>query len=271
MSRLRLIPVVVVATSALLGLKALEFASKGFSANASETTAFPRLKSPSERQTDMQSADPFADVVPDPITTAGGGGAPKSEPKAESHGGGSPAVGQNDLATPSKVDVKITDTKPTEAKPIPGQELLSEIAILQRLAERRKQIEQREKELETRELLLKATEDKLDKRVDELKSIENKIGATVDKKEDEKARELGNLVKMYESMKAKDAARVFDRLDTKLLVDIARQMNPKKLGDVVSKMSPDVAEKLTVELASRKSRDMPAAQGRDLPKIDGKS
>jgi flagellar motility protein MotE (MotC chaperone) len=78
---------------------------------------------------------------------------------------------------------------------------------------------------------------------------------------------------MYESMKAKDAARVFDRLESKLLVDIARQMNPKKLGDVVAKMDAEAAEKLTVELANRRSRETPAAAPapRELPKIDGRN
>jgi flagellar motility protein MotE (MotC chaperone) len=46
-------------------------------------------------------------------------------------------------------------------------------------------------------------------------------------------------------------------------------MNPKKLGDVVSKMSPDIAERLTVGLANRKANDAMPATGTELPKIEG--
>ncbi len=70
---------------------------------------------------------------------------------------------------------------------------------------------------------------------------------------------------MYENMKAKDAARIFDRLDMKILMDVASQMNPRRMSDVLAQMSPDAAERLTVELANRAG-----ASGSELPKIEGK-
>ncbi len=259
MTSLRLIPAVAIAAAALLGLKAIDLARDGRPRAVMEAGPSPTV---SERLKALM--DPF-DLDPvDPIVTGaagGGGGHEKPEAKAADSDGMKPAA--------PKVD--ITTEKPKEAQPPPGQELLSEIAILQKLNARRKALEEREKELEMRENLLKATEDKLGQRVDELKTIENKIGGDTVKKEADKGKELADLVKMYETMKAKDAARVFDRLDTKLLVDIARQMNPKKLGDVVSKMAPEAAEKLTVELANRKPAEAAMPPGRELPKIGGKS
>lgn len=239
----RLIPLVVFAAAVLLTLKGVHLVT----VRGQETAG---------------QADPFAGVVPDPIITAAGGGS-----KSDS---GGVATTASKGAESAKNRVEITDQRPAEAKPIPGQELLSEIAILQKLAERRKMLEAREKEIETREGLLKATEGKIEKRIDDLRTLEQSVGTAAVAKEDEKTKELEDLVKMYESMKAKDAARVFDRLDTKLLVGIARQMNPKKLGDVVAKMSPEAAEKLTVELANRRGREAEPAPGRELPKIEGK-
>ncbi|MEJ1161001.1 MotE family protein [Prosthecomicrobium sp. N25] len=247
MTQPRLLPLVVFATAVLLALKGVHLAI----ASGPEPV----------RVVAAADKDPFAGVDPDPVTTASGSGG--------GHGEAAPAAAPPGHGVePAKVKVEVTTEKPAEAKPIPGQELMSEIAILQKLAERRKLIEQREKELEMREQLLKATEGKIEKRIDDLKSIEGQIGTATKAKEEEKSKEITDLVKMYESMKAKDAARVFDRLDTSLLSDIARQMNPKKLADVVSKMSPEAAEKLTIELANR--RKEPVAQpARELPKIDG--
>ena len=73
---------------------------------------------------------------------------------------------------------------------------------------------------------------------------------------------------MYENMKAKDAAKVFDRLDMRILVEIVTQMNPRRMSDVLAQMQPEVAEKLTVELANRAGGGKPAAA--ELPKIEGR-
>jgi flagellar motility protein MotE (MotC chaperone) len=70
---------------------------------------------------------------------------------------------------------------------------------------------------------------------------------------------------MYENMKAKDAARIFDRLDLKVLVDVATKINPRRMSDILAQMSAESAERLTVELAGRKDKAAPA----ELPKIEG--
>jgi flagellar motility protein MotE (MotC chaperone) len=56
---------------------------------------------------------------------------------------------------------------------------------------------------------------------------------------------------MYENMKPRDAARVFDRLSIDILVSVVLQMNPRKMSEVLAAMTPESAEKLTVALANR--------------------
>jgi flagellar motility protein MotE (MotC chaperone) len=74
---------------------------------------------------------------------------------------------------------------------------------------------------------------------------------------------------MYEGMKPKDAARVFDRLEMPVLIEIASQIAPRKMSDIMGLMSPEAAERLTVELARRASGNKSAATA-ELPKIEGK-
>ena len=74
---------------------------------------------------------------------------------------------------------------------------------------------------------------------------------------------------MYENMKPKDAAKVFDRLEMPVLYEIASKIAPRKMSDILGLMSPDTAEKLTVELAKRAGNDKSASMA-DLPKIEGK-
>jgi flagellar motility protein MotE (MotC chaperone) len=77
---------------------------------------------------------------------------------------------------------------------------------------------------------------------------------------------------MYENMKAKDAAKIFDRLNMRVLIGVVNAMNPRRMSDVLGQMSPDVAERLTIEIANR-SGAVDKAQApapAELPKIEGK-
>ena len=86
----------------------------------------------------------------------------------------------------------------------------AERALLERLGQRREEIEARMRELEMRERLLDTAEKKLDSRVGDLKELETKAGGPAGKTSAEEAKAIRNLVIMYEAMKPKDAARVFD-------------------------------------------------------------
>ena len=75
---------------------------------------------------------------------------------------------------------------------------------------------------------------------------------------------------MYENMKAKDAARIFDRLEMRILVEVASAINPRRMSDILGQMSPEAAERLTVELANRATAsDDRGADIGSLPKIEG--
>ena len=54
---------------------------------------------------------------------------------------------------------------------------------------------------------------------------------------------------MYESMKPKEAARVFDRLDVKVLIELVGHMNPRKVSEILAVMDTAAAERLTMALA----------------------
>ncbi len=75
---------------------------------------------------------------------------------------------------------------------------------------------------------------------------------------------------MYEGMSPKEAARIFDKLDQTVLVDVASVMNPKKLAAVLAVMSPDAAQRLTVELAKRTENNEQGLPATDLKKIETK-
>jgi flagellar motility protein MotE (MotC chaperone) len=159
----------------------------------------------------------------------------------------------------------------TTMHPEPGQAVsASERAILERLQARRQELEARAREIDIRESLLKAAEKRAEGRVEEMKAIESRITGVAAQKADEEAARFKGIITMYEGMKPKDAAKVFDRLEMPVLFDIASQIAPRKMADILGQMSPEVAERLTVEMARRAGPDKSAAAGAELPKIEGK-
>ncbi|MEH2475798.1 flagellar motility protein MotE (MotC chaperone) [Nitrobacteraceae bacterium AZCC 2161] len=155
------------------------------------------------------------------------------------------------------------------AEPIP-QVSASERAILERLQSRRQELEARAREIDIRESLLKAAEKRIESRVDELKGVEAGIKTATDQKGEADAARFKGIITMYEGMKPKDAAKIFDRLEMPVLFDIASQIAPRKMSDILGLMQPEAAERLTVELARRASGGDRSASAADLPKIEGK-
>jgi flagellar motility protein MotE (MotC chaperone) len=143
-----------------------------------------------------------------------------------------------------------------------------ERAILGRLQERRKELDDRSKELEMRESLLKATEKRLDAKLSELKDLEAKVKELMGTREKNEAERFKSIVSMYENMKAKDAARILERLDMRIQAEVTSEIKPAKMSEILAQMSPEAAERLTVELA-RRADNKPQSTDQ-LPKIEGK-
>ena len=154
--------------------------------------------------------------------------------------------------------------------PEPSQPVsASERAILERLQSRRQELETRAREIDIRESLLKAAEKRIDSRVEELKAVESRITTATDQKTETDAARFKGIITMYEGMKPKDAAKVFDRLEMSVLFEIASQIAPRKMSDILGLMAPEAAERLTIEMARRAAPDRSAAAA-ELPKIEGK-
>ncbi len=278
----RLIPVVLLAITCLFGLKVLGIildggytlagldfggASKVVAADADAASPQASVKSdavslkpPPKRYWEWDNFN-----VPDVTVTGSIDSDKPPEKKAEKPApeGGAPAV------------------KPADSKPAAGGTLITldpnavsspaERAILERLGERRQELDARARELEIRENLLKSAEKRLDGRVDEIKGMESQLGGAAQQKKQADAVRLKGLVTMYENMKAKDAAKIFDRLEMRVLIDVVSLINPRRMSDIMAQMQPEMAERLTVELANRASGTESVPPPVELPKIEGRA
>jgi flagellar motility protein MotE (MotC chaperone) len=116
-------------------------------------------------------------------------------------------------------------------------------------AERRKVLDDRETGVETREQAAAAAEQRLQDQIAELRKVETNVQALLASMETKRDERMTSLIKTYEAMKPKDAAEIFDGMDDKVLLDLAKGMKPANLASVMSLMAPKRAEALTRMLA----------------------
>jgi flagellar motility protein MotE (MotC chaperone) len=115
----------------------------------------------------------------------------------------------------SQLKVSTKPPAPTKLEPSPDSVMMGqgagriastgERAVLQRLQQRRKELDKRGRDLEMRESLLKAAEKRVEGRVKELKELEEKIKTASGTREKSQKQHFESLVAMYEGMRPKDA------------------------------------------------------------------
>jgi flagellar motility protein MotE (MotC chaperone) len=221
LERLRLLPTVMLVAAMLLGLKVIHLIGGLDDVLSVGTAQASSAEAPAAKEGEAEHEGKASE-----------GGA---------HGEG--AAGSEDAANKAALAAQTQQLNETRLSP-------AEIAVLGSLTARREEIDKRAKDLDLREQMLSAAEKRVEDRIAELKAIEAKINGQIAANDKQNEERLAGVVKMYETMKPKDAARIFERLDMGVLIDVAKRMEPRKMSAVLAAMDPVAAQELTVELAT---------------------
>jgi flagellar motility protein MotE (MotC chaperone) len=198
---------------------------------------------------------------------------PKKDEKKEGEGkeGDKPASKEkaaNDARQeiPAKSDKPASETtaKGVEQDPFESEYNDEEVKVLQSLSKRRDSLDQRERDIEQREKLLQAAEKKVDEKVTEMNKLKGQIEnllADQQKMQDER---ITQLVKIYENMKPKDAANIFNEMDFDVLLGIIDKMSTRKVAPVLAAMDPARAREISARIAEQKA--LPKAANPDAAK-----
>ena len=239
--RMRVVDGVVLAAGALLALKAIAYVMPSQERGPDGLPTFARVLAHAR-------SNP---APPDPETT---GSVPAKDAKANP-APDTPASAAGPAPSPSRAP-----EEPEAARSSP-----SERAIRERMGERREELQRRSRELETREKLIEEAERRADAKAEEARLAEERAAAGKSPAVRE-GEALKGLVVMYETMKPKDAARVFDRLPEDVLVPVVRLIAPRKMAEIMAAMNSEAAQKLTVALARPSSAPVAeASAGAALP------
>ena len=161
---------------------------------------------------------------------------------------------------PQPAAAKASDAAPaaTPASADPGGGMTqTELDVLQKLQERRGTLDGRERDIEKREALLKAAEDQIDRKVAEMKTLQHTIEGLLRQYNDQEDNKMRSLVKIYENMKPKEAAKIFEQLDMSILLEVVERMKEQRVAPIMAEMDPSKAKAVTAELAQRRQIPMP--------------
>jgi flagellar motility protein MotE (MotC chaperone) len=127
----------------------------------------------------------------------------------------------------------------------------SEVDVVNSLAKRRRELDARENQLNTRANIIAAAEARVDAKISQLKQLQAQINGLLVQRDQAQKDQIASLVKTYSTMKAKDAARIFDTLPDEVLVPVAQNMKSDVLALVLANMNSDNAKAMTVKLANK--------------------
>lgn len=132
----------------------------------------------------------------------------------------------------------------------------AERALLESLRARRAEIEARDQALGEREMLIAAAERRLAERVEALGALQQRLESAEQVRGEREEAGWRQMVKLYEGMRPRDAAAIFDELELPVLVQILSRMGERKAAPVLGAMRPERARLATAELA--RARTAPA-------------
>ena len=177
---------------------------------------------------------------------AAGGASPGATPVVVPSAGAPPA--------PAAAAGVVTAAAPTNT--IAGTPAVSdaERGLLLDLRHRRETLEGRSRALDQRQAVMSAAEQKLSARVAELTALQGKLDTLETARKSHDTANWASLVKVYEAMKPRDAATIFDALDMQVLLGVLDRMSERKAAPVLAAMQPDRARLATQLLAEMRTR-----------------
>jgi flagellar motility protein MotE (MotC chaperone) len=236
----RLLPLTIFALSGLLAMKSVTLVRAAVGA-----------PDPGTAPSAAQSAAPTA-----PGATPG---APAPHVAAPSTPNGAARTTEGN---PAAVTQPVTSPPPA-MPPAPGPAPAvsdGERTVLLELRQRRQELDARETAAAAKDATLAAAELRLTARVAELESLQHKLEDLEQARVQRNDASWVGLVKLYESMKPRDAATIFNDLDMTVLLGVADRMKDAKAAPVLAAMQPDKARELTTKLAALRTKRAAVAQ-----------
>lgn len=147
---------------------------------------------------------------------------------------------------------------PSIAAPAPEEMSAGEIEVLKQLSSRRATLDKREQDMAQKSALLQAAEIRVDQKIKQMEGLRTQLQGMLTQLNEQQQAQIANLVKIYETMKPKDAARILQTLEIPVLLGVMQQMKPARSAPIIAEMDAVKAKDITLTLA--KLHELPNAK-----------
>ncbi|MDA0939143.1 MAG: hypothetical protein O3C05_02500 [Proteobacteria bacterium] len=127
----------------------------------------------------------------------------------------------------------------------------TEIELLQHLRNRRLLLEKRESNMRLQQDSLDIVKSQIDGKIERFEKLKYDIKSSIDEYKRQENVKNSRLVKIYESMKPKDAAKIFEDMQWDVLLDVIEKMKEAKIAPILAAMDTEKAKNITIGLAMR--------------------
>lgn len=163
-------------------------------------------------------------------------------------------IGLGEAQAAEKIDSK-TDSKPTaegasgEAQPSGSADVAKveaktpdESDFLFKLAERKKELDQREEDLNKKAAEIAKQKQDIESKLIQLEDYRAKISSLLKERIAADSSKVDTLVQVYSNMKPIQAAQVFEKMDEDLVIEILSRMKKKSAADILNLIKTEKAQ-----------------------------
>ncbi|MDY0041474.1 MAG: hypothetical protein RBS57_14275 [Desulforhabdus sp.] len=124
--------------------------------------------------------------------------------------------------------------------------------MMSHLQQKEAELKRKEEQLQQREEYLAKMKQEVDDKLKELIDLQKEVQAYRTEKQEDQNAQIRSLSKIYGSMKPKEAAKLLENLDDKLVVSIISTMNATDAANILANMDIKKAAKISESLSQRK-------------------
>jgi hypothetical protein len=153
-------------------------------------------------------------------------------------------------AGPEPADAPGDPTDSVHPLDLSGQHPGCDPRLLRAIDERSRQLDAWSSDLAARGRMLEVIEARASEQVQAMRAERSALEATLARVDSEAEAEISRLVKIYETMKPKDAARIFEAMPAEIAAGFVRRMAEQKSALVMGNLEATHAYAITLALAS---------------------
>ena len=159
------------------------------------------------------------------------------------------------IAVSSEISPDVPEVKPHDRtiSPPPSEQCLTGV-VLETITADMNRLEKQKKEMVEREAALVAIEEKLATQMNAIEDASSALQTNIDSLKAIANDDLKHLVGMYQTMKPKQAAEIFNSMDPSFAAGFLREMNSDKAGLIMAGMDARKSYAVSVIIAQQNSK-----------------